>query len=75
MGVQILHNIIKASKGPPPPRDNVAEFYKQINTKELDNNLKLHGCPSEFQDKVKEAITDYRDVFCEYVFQRPTWGF
>ena len=32
-------------------------------TKELEKNLKLKGYPSELQDKVKEVVTEYWDVF------------
>ena len=33
--------------------------------KELDKILKLQVCPSEFQDKVKEVVTDYWNFFCK----------
>ena len=41
----------------------------------MDNNLKLQGLPSDLQDKVKDVVTEYWDVFCEDGFRRPIWGF
>ena len=51
------------------------EFDVQTNTKELENNLKIQGRPSELQYKVKEVVTEYWDVFCEDGFCRPIRGF
>ena len=45
------------------------------NTKELENNLKQQGLPSDLHDKVKEVVTYYWDVFFEDVLFRPTRGF
>ena len=47
------------------------EFDVQSNTKELEKNLKLQGWPSDLQDKVKEVVTEYWDMFCEDGFRRP----
>ena len=44
---------LKQSKDPLPTRDDVMEFDVQTNTKELEKNIKLQGCPSDLQDKVK----------------------
>ena len=30
--------------------------------KDLENSIKLQGCPSDIQDKVKEVVTEYFDV-------------
>ena len=51
------------------------EFDFQTNTKQLDNNLKLQGFPSELQDKVKEVVPEYWDVFCEDGLCEPIRGF
>ena len=44
-------------------------------SKELEKNLKLQGCPKELQGKVKEVVADYWYVFCEEGFHRPIRGF
>ena len=44
---------LKKAKEPLPTRYDVMEFYVQTNTNELDNNLKLQGCPSDLKYKVK----------------------
>ena len=49
---------LKQAKDLLPHRDYVMEFDVQTNTKELEKNLKLKGCPSDLQDKVKEAVTE-----------------
>ena len=41
----------------------------------MENNIKPQGCPSYLQEKVKEAVTEYWDVFCEDGLRRPIWGF
>ena len=46
------------------------EFGVQTNTKELEKNLKLQGFPNELQEKMKDVVTKYWDVFCEDVFCR-----
>ena len=66
---------LKKSKDPLTHRYDVVEFYVHTNAKELENNLKLQGFPSDLKDKVKEAVPDYWDVFCEDVFCRPIQGF
>ena len=48
---------LKQSKDPLPPREYMMEFDVRTNIKELDNNLKLQGFPSDLQDKVKEVVT------------------
>ena len=53
----------------------MAEFDVLTNVKELDNNLKLQWCLSDSQDKVKDVVTEYWDVFCEDGFRRTIWGF
>ena len=65
MGVQRLQEII----------NNVIEFNMQANTKQWEKNLKLQGCPSDVQDKVKEVVTEYWYVFCDDEFHRPNQGF
>ena len=37
--------------------------------------MKLQVCPSDLQDKVKEVVTEYWDMFCEDGFRRLIWGF
>ena len=49
---------LKQTKDSLPPSDGEVEFYVQTNTKELENNLKLQGLPSDLQDKVKEVVTE-----------------
>ena len=66
---------LKQSKDPLPPRDDVMEFYFRANTNELEKNLKLQGCPSDLQDKIKQVVTEYWDMFCEDGFHRPIQGF
>ena len=66
---------LKQAKDPLPPRDDVLEFNVRTKTKELGKNLKLHGFPSDLQYKVKEVVTEYWDVFCEYGLCRPIRGF
>ena len=63
MGVQRLQKALKTSKGTLPPRNDVAKFDVKTNTKELENNLKLQGCPSNLQDKFKEVVTYYMYMF------------
>ena len=41
----------------------------------MENNIKPQGCPSYLQEKFKEVVTDYWDVFCEDGLHRPIWGF
>ena len=66
---------LKEEKNPLPSRDNVMQFDVRNNTKELENNLNLQGCPSNLQDKVKEVVTEYWDVYCEDRFRRDIQGF
>ena len=66
---------LNQEKDPLPIRDDVVEFDIQTNAKDFENNLKLHGWPSDLQEKVKEVVTDYWDVFCEDGFRRPIRGF
>ena len=37
----------------------------------MENNLKLQGCPSDLQDKVKEMVTEYWDGFLKDELCRP----
>ena len=48
---------LKQAKDRLPPRDDVVKFDVRTNTKELENNIKLQGCPSDVQYKVKEVFT------------------
>ena len=41
-----------------PPRDAVMEFDVQNNTKDLEKNLTLQGCPNDLQEKFKEVVTE-----------------
>ena len=41
-----------------PPRDDVMGFYVRTNTKDLEKNMKLLGCPSDLQYNVKEVVTE-----------------
>ena len=41
------------------------EFNVWTNTKELENNLKFQGFPSDLHDKVKEVVTEYWDMFLQ----------
>ena len=66
---------LKKAKETLPPRDNVMEYYVQTNTKDSEKNIKLQILPSDLHDKVKEAVTEYWDVFCEDGFRRPIRGF
>ena len=51
------------------------EFDVWTNTKELEKNIKIQGCPIYLQDKVKEVVTEYWYVFCEDGFRWPIRGF
>ena len=53
----------------------MVEFDVQNNLKEFENNLKIQVRPSDLQDKVKEVVIDYWDVFFEDGFCRPIQGF
>ena len=66
---------LKRTKEPLPPREDIVEFEVGTDSKELEKNLKLQGCPKELQGKVKEVVADYWDVFCEEGFRRPMRGF
>ena len=66
---------LNQAKDPVPPRDDVMWCDVQTNTKESDNNLKLQGFSSDLQEKVKEVVTEYWDVFFEDGFHRPFRGF
>ena len=66
---------LKQTKYPLPYMEDVLEFDVRTNTKDLDNNIKLQGSSSDLQEKVKEVITEYWDMFCEGVFRRPIQGF
>ena len=48
---------LKQAKDHLPHRDYVMEFDVQTNTKYLEKNLKLQGCPSDLHYKVKEVVT------------------
>ena len=48
---------LNKAKNPLPPRDNAVEFHVRTDTKELNNNLKLHICSSDLREKVKEVAT------------------
>ena len=50
---------LKQSKDPLPHRNDVIKFNVRTNAKDLENNLKLQGCPSDLQEKVKEVVTEY----------------
>ena len=63
------------AKDPLPPSDDVVEFDVRTNTKDLEKIIKVLGCPSDLQDKVKEVVTDYCGVFCEHGFLRTIRGF
>ena len=66
---------LKQANNPLQPRDNMVKFYVQNNKKDLEKNLKLQGCPSDLQYKVKEVVTDQWGVFCDYLFRWNIWGF
>ena len=66
---------LKQAKNPLPHRYNVVEFDVQTNTKDFGKNLKLQWLLSDLQDKVKELVTDYWDVFFEDVFRWPIQEF
>ena len=53
----------------------MVEFDERTNTKELEKNLKIQDCTSDLQDKVKEVVIEYWDVFCEDNFYWPIQGF
>ena len=55
----------KQKKYPLSLRDEMMEFDVQTNTKELEKNLKIQGCPSDLQEKFNELVTEYWDLFCE----------
>ena len=55
---------LKQKKDPLTPRDDVMGFDVKTNTKEFDKNIKLQGLPSDLQEKLKEVVTEYWDVFC-----------
>ena len=57
------------------PRDCMVEFYVRTNKKDLENDIRLQGCPSNLLDKVKGVVTDYWGVLCEYVFCWPIQEF
>ena len=71
MGIQILWDILKSSKGSPTTYRRCDGMLCANNTKELDKNIKLKGCPSDLQDKVGDLVTKYWDVFCEDRFRQP----
>ena len=48
---------LNQEKYPLPHRDDLMEFVVRSNTKELERNLNLRGCPRDLQNKVKEVIT------------------
>ena len=66
---------LKQAKEPISPRNDVVEFDVRTNTKELKKDLKLKGCTSDLQDKYKEVVTYYWDVFFEDGFRRTIRGF
>ena len=66
---------LKQAKEPLPHRDDIMEFDVKTNTKELEKNIKLKGCSSDLQEKVKKAVTEYWDFFCEDGFRRPIRDF
>ena len=45
------------------PRDDFMEFDVRSNTKELERNLNLQGCPRDLQDKVKEVMEEAVSTF------------
>ena len=57
---------LKQLRDPLPSMDDVVEFIVRNNANELEKNLKQQGLPSGLQDNVKEVVTDYWYVFCEY---------
>ena len=65
---------LKQAKDPLPPNNDLVEFDMRKNTKNLEKNLKLQGCPSGLQEKVKNLVTDDLYVFCEDEFCRPIRG-
>ena len=66
---------LKQSKDPLPHRDNAVEFDVRTNAKDLEKNIKLQVWPSDLQDKVKDVVTDYWDVFFEDGLRQPTHRF
>ena len=60
---------LKQAKYPLPPRDDVMEFNVQTNIDDLEKNLKPQGLSSDLQEKVKEVVTKYWDIFCEDGFR------
>ena len=67
--------VVKQNVGGLPPRDDVLEFKFQMDSSELERNLKLNGCPMELQSQIKEVVTEYWDVFCERGLRRSIRGF
>ena len=61
--IRLYGRFLNQEKHPLPPRYYVMENYVQTNTNELENNLKIQVCTSDFQDKVKEVVTEYWDFF------------
>ena len=41
----------------------------------MEKNLKLQGLPSDLQEKVKEVVTEYWDLFCKDGFHQNIRGF
>ena len=66
---------LKQSKETLPPRGYLMEFYVKTNKKELERNPKLQVSPIDLQDKFKEVVTEYWDVFCEDGFRQPIRDF
>ena len=50
--------LLNQKKYPLPTRDDEVDFDVRIDSKEFENNIKLQGCPSGMQDKVKEVVMD-----------------
>ena len=44
---------LKQVNDPPPPRDDVVEFYMWTNAKKIENNIKLKECTIDLQENVK----------------------
>ena len=60
---------LKQAKDPLPHRDNVMELDEQNKIKKLEKNIKLQGFPRKLQEKVKEVVTEYWDVFSKDGFR------
>ena len=56
-------------------RDNMVEFDVWTSANDLEKNIKLQQSPSDLQEKVKEVVTAYWDVFYEDGFLRPIHWF